>query len=287
MSDVSVVGLGLMGTALARAFMAGGARVCVWNRSPGKGQALADKGAQAAASLAGAVGAAPVIVVCVDSYATAQALFGAPDVAAVLRGRQIIQLGTGTPGDARAAEAWFGALGAGYLDGAILCGPKAIGTADAVLLFAGRRALFDRAEPLLRALSPGARWVGEGAGAASALDLAWLSQLYGTFVAAAHGAMICEAEDVDLNLYLGVLGPAGAAASVVKVMKDRAFDNPTATLAVWNGALRRIGEQARAAGIPSEVPDFVGGILDRAEAAGLGNQHIAAILKVMRRTAQG
>ncbi len=45
-----------------------------------------------------------------------------------------------------------------------------------------------------------------------------------------------------------------------------------------------IDAPARAATINSEVPDFVAGILDRAEAAGHGAAHIAAIVKVLRGT---
>lgn len=281
MSDISVVGLGLMGSALARALLVAGDAVTVWNRSPERCSPLVAEGAVAAASLAEAVSASPVIVVCIDSYATAQALIGARDVASQLTGRLVVQMSTGSPGEARSAEAWFEAQGAHYLDGAILCGPKVIGTADAVILFSGKGAHFQPAEVTLRALAPGARWVGESVGAASALDLAWLAQLYGTYVAAAHGALICGSEGLDLDLYLSVLNPTGAAYWIVKAMKDEAFDSPTATLSVWNGALRRIADHARTAGISSEVPDVVGRILDRAEAAGLGAQHIAAMVKVL------
>ncbi|MFN0115068.1 MAG: NAD(P)-dependent oxidoreductase, partial [Paracoccaceae bacterium] len=282
MTDVSAIGLGLMGSALARALLAAGFGVTVWNRSAEKCRSFAAQGAKVAASLADAVSAAPVILFCIDSYASSRALLGAAEVAPGLKDRLVIHLSTGAPADARAAATWFAARGAGYLDGAILCGPRVIGTPDALLLFSGPKAGFDRAGAVLRALAPEARWVGEEVGAASAIDLAWLSQLYGTFVAAAHGALICESEGVDLGLYLDVLDPAGSAKWIVTAIRDGAFDTPTATLSVWNDALRRVREHARAAGISPEVPDFVAAILDRAEAQGLGGKHIASLVKVLR-----
>jgi hypothetical protein len=67
-------------------------------------------------------------------------------------------------------------------------------------------------------------------------------------------------------------------------VKEADFGDPTATLSVWNAALQRIREHARVADINSDVPDFVTGILDRAEATGHGAEHIAAMVKVLRGT---
>ena len=51
MSDVSVVGLGAMGSALARALMRAGHRVTVWNRTASKAEALVREGAAPSAHL--------------------------------------------------------------------------------------------------------------------------------------------------------------------------------------------------------------------------------------------
>ena len=40
MNDVTVIGLGIMGTALARTLLKSGYSVTVWNRSPEKAEAL-------------------------------------------------------------------------------------------------------------------------------------------------------------------------------------------------------------------------------------------------------
>ena len=204
------------------------------------------------------------------------------DVSALGLGQMGSALSTGTPREARESEDWFAANRAGYLDGAILAGPEAIGTPAATLLYAGVKDMFDRCEPLLVSLAEDTRFVGETVGAAAALDLAWLSTLYGTFAGAAHGAALCESEGVDLALYSEVLGGNGFARWVADTIRQNAYAEPSATLSVWNQALQRIAEQAGDSGISSEVPDLVTGILDRAEAAGLGGEHIAAMVKVLR-----
>ena len=283
MSDISALGLGLMGSALARSLVGGGHGVTVWNRTPAKMQPLVDVGAAPAATVAAAVEASPVVLVNIDDYPSTRSLFEAADVVEQLSGRVVVQLSTGTPQEARELEAWFTSLGADYLDGALLCYPEDIGTPGATIVYSGRRSVFDRCEPLLRSLGGDNRFVGEKVGSAAALDLAWLSSHYGAFAGAAHGIVLCEAEGVDLGLYATV-GVNDAAVWIIETVEKNDFEDPTATLSVWNAALQRIRDHARGAQINSEVPDFVAGILDRAETAGHGAEHIAAMVKVLRET---
>ena len=60
------------------------------------------------------------------------------------------------------------------------------------------------------------------------------------------------------------------------------FDNPGATLSVWNAAHEHIRTHAHDMKINSEFPDFVWNLLSRAEGAGYGDEDIAAIIKILR-----
>lgn len=282
MSDISIFGLGRMGSALASALIGGSHRVSVWNRTPSKAQPLVNLGATAAPSVDAAIEASPILLVCVDNYHVTRSIFEADSIARKLSGRIVIQLSTGTPKEARESEMWFTALGAKYLDGAILCGPEEIATPNSTVLYAGHSEVFSRCNKLLRSFGQDCRFVGEKIGAASALDLAWLSHHYGMFAGLAHGAILCESEGVDLDLYSNTFAEKDDARWILGIIKSDAFKNPTATLKVWNSALRRIRTQASDMGIKCEVPDFVGNILNRAEAAGYGEEHIAAMVKVLR-----
>lgn len=66
MSDVSIIGLGAMGSALARALLRGGQDVTVWNRTSAKAEPLVRDAATAAPDLVAAVAGSPVVVVAVD-----------------------------------------------------------------------------------------------------------------------------------------------------------------------------------------------------------------------------
>jgi len=282
MSAVTMIGLGAMGSALARAFLGAGHDVTVWNRTPQRMAPLVAMGAKGADSLVAAVAASPVAVICIDSYAATKSLIGADDVLAALSGRTLIQLSTGAPREARESEAWLKPHGIDYIDGAIMPYPEGIGEADAQILFAGPQAAYARCERLLSCLGGDVRYLGPNIAAAATLDMALLSRDLGSYLGSIHGARACEAEGVDVATYASLFPDSYGAKRVVEVIHAGAYADPGATISVWDGAVERIRGQAVDAGINSEVPDFIAGFIKRAIAAGHGEEDIAALIKVLR-----
>jgi 3-hydroxyisobutyrate dehydrogenase-like beta-hydroxyacid dehydrogenase len=287
MSDVSVIGLGAMGSALARALLRAGHQVTVWNRTAAKAAPLLSDGAAMAASAATAVGASPVVIVCVDDYDVTRAILGAGDVVAALPGRTVVQLSTGSPQEARTAEAWVWERGAAYLDGAILAYPDEIGTPTAAIFVAGAPSTFQAVEPLLGALAGNVVHLGEQIGAASALDGAALSFVLGGLLGALHGARICEVEGLRVDVFGGMLGSfvpvlAGVLQDVGARIQENRFDDSHAALKTYATAAARLVQQARESRIDGEFPAFVDRVCRRGLAAGLGGEDIAALVKVLR-----
>ena len=281
MNDITVMGLGLMGAALARAIQAAGHDLCVWNRSPGKMAPFVEQGAAGAENVAEAGAASPVILVCIDHYDSTYQRLGASDVAPLLAGKTIVQLTTGTPKEAKAAAEWMAARGAGYLDGAVMGGPAMIATPDGLILLSGDTRAHDQARPVLDCLVGDLRYLGDNIAAAATLDLAWLSSRYGLYIGVAHGARLCAAEGVGADLYATMLDDVAPGRRIAKVIHEGAFDAPTATMTVWREALRQIQTHAADAGISSEFPDFIASFADRAIAMGLGEKDVAAFIKVL------
>ncbi len=104
MSDITVVGLGLMGSALARAIQQAGHDLTVWNRSPVKMQPFIDDGVASAPDVVSAIKASPVILICIDNYAVTEAMLRSDEVLPLMAGRTVVQLSTGTPKEAREAS---------------------------------------------------------------------------------------------------------------------------------------------------------------------------------------
>lgn len=287
MSDVTVIGLGEMGSALAAAFIRAERRVTVWNRTPARAAPWVRDGATLATSAAAAVAASPVVVVCVSDYAATRAILEQEEVATALGGRLLVQLSTGTPKEARELGAWAHARGVDYLDGAILAWPSQIGGATTVILVSGPDATRRRAEPLLRRLAGALTPMGEELGSSSALFAAVLAYLSGRWIGLCHGALVCEAEGLSVASYGALLADLAVilgqdAKHMGEVIASGAFAAPESTLKTAGADIGRLVQHAEETGINAELPRFAAGLFRRAVAAGHGAEEHAALIKVLR-----
>jgi 3-hydroxyisobutyrate dehydrogenase-like beta-hydroxyacid dehydrogenase len=288
LTELTCIGLGLMGSALARAMAASGHRITVWNRSPGKADALVGLGAQEARTLADAIVASPVVLICIDNYVSTRALLELEGKAGHLSGRTVVSLTTGTPREAEELSAWVEAQGAQYLDGAILPGPDDIGTSRGEILLSGDARAWQVAGPLLACLAGKVRLVGQEVGAAAALDFAWLTMSLVQVVGVAHAANVCRSHGIDLQEFMDFypinpapVDPDAYPPELARKIKEGDYNRPTATLQVWGEALSHIQAQARDVGISSAIPDFIAGYFQRAIGMGLGQEEAIAIYKTL------
>ncbi|MET7732159.1 NAD(P)-binding domain-containing protein [Streptomyces sp. NPDC005402] len=193
-TPVTLLGLGAMGTALARTWLAAGHPLTVWNRTPARAAPLAAEGAKAADSAAEAVAANALVVVCLLDDSSVQDALAGTDLA----GRDLVNLTTGTPAQARDRAAWARERGARYLDGGIMAVPPMIGVEEAggYVFYSGSRELLEEHRETL-AVPAGTVYVGQDAGFAALHDVALLSAMYGMFAGAAHAFALIRKEDID------------------------------------------------------------------------------------------
>ncbi|GAB2843071.1 NAD(P)-binding domain-containing protein [Streptomyces deserti] len=192
-TPVTLLGTGAMGTALARAWLAAGHPVTVWNRTPRRAEALVAEGATIARSAAEAVAANRLVVACLlDDASVGETLEGAD-----LTGRDLVNLTTGTPGQGRARAAWAEARGARFLDGGIMAVPPMVGVPEAggYVFYSGSAALFEEHRDTL-AVPVGTRYVGTDPGFAALHDVALLSAMSGLFAGVSHAFALIRREDI-------------------------------------------------------------------------------------------
>lgn len=287
MSDVTVIGLGEMGSALAATFLRAQQRVTVWNRTPARAALLVGQGGVLAPDAAAAMGASPVVVVCVSDYAATRAIVEQESVATALRGKLLVQLSTGTPKEARELGAWAAGRGVEYLDGAILAWPSQIGGSDTVILVSGPEATRRGAEPLLKCLAGALTPMGEELGSSSALFAAVLAYLAGRWIGLCHGALVCEAEGLSVASFGALLADLAPilgqdARHMGEVIAANDFADPESTLKTAGADIRRLVQHGEEAGINAELPRFAAGLFARAIAAGHGAEEHAALIKILR-----
>ncbi|MBT2478299.1 NAD(P)-dependent oxidoreductase [Streptomyces sp. ISL-94] len=263
---LTLLGLGAMGTALARTWLAAGHPLTVWNRTPAKAGALASEGALAAASPAEAVAANQLVVLCLLDDASVESALDGID----LTGKDLVNLTTGTPAEGRARAAWAAARGARFVDAGIMATPPMIGVPQAggYVFYSGSRALFDTHRAALE-VPAGARFVGEDPGHAALHDVALLSAMYGLFAGISHAYALIEGEDIAPKELSALLTEwLGAMGFFVGNAAERLTSRDFTTGVVSNLAMQVAGSRT---------------LLRTAEDQGVSPELIAPYLELMRR----
>ena len=284
---VSVIGLGSMGSTIARLFLAQGHAVTVWNRTPERADPLVQAGATLAAGADEAVAASPVTVVCVYDYPAAHAILRQPAVEAALAGKVLVQLTTGSPQEAVAAHAWAERHGARYLDGAIQAAPSQMGQADTPLLLSGDADVHADVAALLRVMAGNVVYLGPQIDAAATMDYATLSYVYGAYLGFVHGVRLAEVRGLDVARYGQIVrsvAPSFGAffehqAGVIRSGDFRISESP---LRISVEATARILQASSEAGLDTRVPRLAADLLRQAADAGYAGEELAALVKVLR-----
>lgn len=175
---VAVIGLGNMGSALARQLTTGPWPLVVWNRSPARSEPFASGPARVALSADEAIDAASLIITNVATCDDLTAILN--DHRAVLSGKALLNLVTGSPAEIRRIEALVSTLGAELLSGTIMCFPADIGTPQGMIMLAGKPHLWEAWQALVLHLAPASLYLGENAAKPNIMDTALTGCLFGS-----------------------------------------------------------------------------------------------------------
>ncbi|MER5463715.1 NAD(P)-binding domain-containing protein [Streptomyces sp. NPDC002668] len=282
---VSVLGLGMMGSALAAAFLKAGHPVTVWNRSAARTGPLAAQGALPADTPAAAVAASPLVVICLLTNDNVQELLAplADDVA----GRTLANVTNGTPGQARELAAWAAKHGAEYLDGGIMAVPRMIAGPQAYVFYSGSRQTFDAHRETLTALG-GTKYVGTDPGFAALYDLALLTGMYGMVLGVMQAYALVGTEDVSATEFSELLVPwigamLGGAPEWAKAIDSGQHLTDVSSLAVNHAAIPNFLTAFRDQGVRTDLFEPFQAILDRAMAEGYAADGLSRIADLLRK----
>ena len=132
--------------------------------------------------------------------------------------------------------------------------------------------------------------MGEEPGASGALFAAVLAYLAGSWIGFCHGALVCENEGLradDFGRLIEGISPILAIESrnMGEVIQHNRFSDPESTVKTTGDDLQLLVQQAKEAGISTELPVFAASLFKRAMDAGYGQEEHAAIIKVLRKNA--
>lgn len=284
---VTVIGLGMMGTALAETFLNNDRPTTVWNRSAKKADDLVSKGAHRAATVTEAVAASGVVVVCVSTYEVLHEIL--EPVSHALSGRVLVNLTSGTPDEARQTAGWAAERGVEYLDGAIMAVPPMIGQAETLIFYAGSRDAFDANQPTLAVLGGAATYLGTDTGIPMLYDVALLGILWSTLAGYFHALALVGTEKITAAEFLPY-----ATAWITHValpsmpylgreVDEGNYATEISSLDVNKAAIAHLIDASKAQGIGVEVMIPIQKIIDRRVAEGHGNDSLASLIEAIRR----
>ncbi|MFI5606280.1 NAD(P)-dependent oxidoreductase [Amycolatopsis sp. NPDC051903] len=276
--ELSVLGLGRMGSALAGAFLAAGYDVAVWNRSPRKVAAPAARGAKPLADPADATG---LVVTCLSTYDDQR-----PVLERLPAGTTLVSLTSGTPAEARATAEFASAHGITYVDGVVLAVPQAVGGPSARLLYGGSAAAFAEHREVLETLGA-ATFLGPDAGLPAVHDLALLGIMWTTMAGYLQALALVGGAGVQPAQFAPF---AAGWLDVVTANLPRLADavasgdhrTEVSTVDLNAAGLAHLVAAVREQGLDDGVPAAVRGLFDRAVARGHGEHGVSSVVEVIK-----
>lgn len=153
--NLAFLGLGAIGTPMARHLAIPGFSLAVWNRTPAKAAAFAAAHpARAAASPADAARGAAFVVTCLPTSREVEALLDGPDglLAGLASGALLIDCTSGDPATSQRIAARCAERGIGFIDAPVSGGVVGAENGKLTIMVGGDAALLDRAMPVLKAM---------------------------------------------------------------------------------------------------------------------------------------
>jgi L-threonate 2-dehydrogenase len=284
---VGVIGLGIMGGAMARNLRAAGWRVLGFDTDAARLGALAADGVEPRADAVAVAREAPVLVASLPAptalHATAAALAGAG-----LPPRTVVETGTFAIEDKLAAEAVLRAAGHTALDCPISGTGAQAATRDLVVYASGDAGTIAALRPLFEGFARAVHDLGAyGNGSRMKFVANLLVAIHN--VASAEAMVLATKAGLDparvVELVRGGAGNSRVFELRAPMMAEGRYEPPTMRNATWQKDMAVIGEFAAGLECPTPLFSATLPVYAAAMAQGLGGQDTAAVCAVLERMA--
>jgi 3-hydroxyisobutyrate dehydrogenase-like beta-hydroxyacid dehydrogenase len=282
---VTVIGLGPMGRAMVRAFLAAGRSATVWNRTPARADELVAAGAVRAATPAEAVAANELVVMSLTDYQAMYEILARVDGA--LAGRVVVNLSSDTPDATRAAATWLADRGAELVAGGVLASAEVIGTDGASVLYSGPRQAFDAHAATLAVLGR-PEYLGADHGLAQLHYQAQLQVFLTTLAAYLQSFAMFTAAGIPAQEFLARAAPGEDVAvflpAAARAVDEGKYPGELANVIMMGATADHVVGANRSAGLDTALPDAIKSLYDRAIARGHGRDGWASLIEVIRKS---
>ena len=284
MSEVSVLGLGNMGTALAKSLLASGRSVTVWNRSADKAQPFINTDTQVAASAADAISASNVSILCIRNHKTTAELLR--PISGNLPGKTILQLSTGSAKEAEELVDLLTSAGADWLIGMINAYPSGIGKAETPILCASPTKVWDQYGNVIRTMGGASEHVGTSPTAIPGLFAAMFMARQGFMFGMIYGGAVCRNAGVPMDVFVEqfplTLRAAGLYAETFRrTVPSQSYDSSEATLETYLAALNGVLATFEETGTIDDFPRLLCDLTQRGFDEGYSAKDLTVLVEML------
>jgi L-threonate 2-dehydrogenase len=286
-TTVGIVGVGLLGDAVARRLRAAGHPVVGYDVAPACLDRLAAIGGTPAKSAGDVARAAEVVCTILPSLAAVEgAILGANGVAAVGKpGQAIVQMSTISPALSERLARETASRGLVFLDCPISGTSGMVARGEGVIFVGGDRAEYERWKPLLESILPKAVHVGRP-GQAMVLKLVANLLVALNSAAVAEAINLARASGLDPQIVVDVLATGAATSRMLEVrgpLMVRGEFPAQMKLDLFMKDLHLIQDAGTAAGAPLPLTDIAERFYAAAQSAGRGGDDLAVIITELER----
>jgi 3-hydroxyisobutyrate dehydrogenase-like beta-hydroxyacid dehydrogenase len=281
---VGIIGVGLVGLALAERAIQGGFAIIGHDVDPARLTRLAAVGGTPVDTAADVFARVPIVMLALlEPWQTESVVNAAlPTLAA---GTTIIDCGTGDPLRMAALAADVAAHGGVLLDAPLSGSSAQIRTGESTMLAGGDRTAYEAVAPLLDAITPTRFHLGN-AGSGTRAKLATNLLLGLNRAALAEALAFAESLAIDTSQFLDLVRATPAYSRAVDAkgrrMVERDYGEPESRVRQHRKDLRLIDAAAERAGCPLPLTRVHAAALDAAIEAGFGDADNAAIVETWR-----
>lgn len=285
---IAVLGLGMMGSAIARRLEDAGHELFVWNRSAGPTDEFESRGATVLASPSEALRRAELcILMLADGPAIEQVALGPDGVLSEGCSGTLVDMSTISMETSAGIAAEAERRGVTFLRSPVSGNPSVVAAGNLGLIVSGPRAAFDELSPTLRDIGPNLFYVGEGE-QSRALKLALNLMIGGTVELLAEALVLAEQNGIGRRQALEVIAGSAIGSPFVRyktealVADDYTSSFTARLLAKDLGLALACG---RAVGVPLPITEATEELVQDAIALGLGEDDLSVLLPRLRHAA--
>lgn len=285
MAKLGFVGLGVMGSRMAKRLLDAGHEVTGHNRTKSKAEWLLKAGLKWAASPAAVARDTEFIFSMVTNTEALKAVTGRPEglLAGLGTGKIYVDMSTVSPAASKELAAEVAAKGAKMLDAPVSGSVSTLEEGKLSIMAAGEREAFERVKPILQDIGPKVTYVGAN-GLAVAMKIATNLSLAVQMLAFSEGVLLAEKSGIERETAVEVLLNSVIASPMVKYrgpfvlkMPDQAWFDVN----MMQKDLLLALEMGGALDIPLPTTAITNEMLTAARGMGLAKQDFAVLFQVL------